>query len=57
MSETAQVTEESLTSLELASLGLAQLELVEAKWDEIVNQTVANSGQFQEECKRIFDAQ
>jgi len=47
MSETAQLIEESLASLEL----------VEAKWDEIVNQTVANSGQFQEECKRIFDAQ
>ena len=45
MSETAQLIKESLSSLEL----------VEAKWEEMINQTVANSGQFQQECEQMFD--
>lgn len=45
MSETAQLVEEALVSLEL----------VEAKWEEMINETVANSGQFQQECEQMFD--
>ena len=45
MTETEQLIQESLASLEL----------VEAKWEEMIDEAVANSVQFQQECKQMFD--
>ena len=45
MTETEQLVEEALASLKL----------VEENWDKMIDEAVANSGQFQQECKQMFD--